>query len=347
MRKLSEEEVARFHEQGYLVVPQVLEESDLADVRTEYGQLLAQRVPQWQAEGRCAAEVELPADEGFAEQLLHLALTPGFDPGTLAEVDLTLPHMPFTVPQRGTRFHIGSAVVGLMANPRLTSLLESLLGPALLASPNQHCRLKLPVPDDVSGFGARVGETLYAPTMWHQDYMTQMPSSADTPLVTCWVPMSDVDEEKGCLVVVPGAHRDPELLPWPMPSEVSLDLDRRGVPLPVRKGDVILLHKRIPHSAMPNRSGEVRWSFDFRYHPVGSTSDRPWFPSLQLTGPGATGKPDAARWRQMWEAALDELVDSGEVMPGRREFAQLVAESMISRWEKGEHPRFVPALETA
>ncbi|MEV7596944.1 phytanoyl-CoA dioxygenase family protein [Kitasatospora sp. NPDC089797] len=332
-----------FHRDGYAVVPGVLDEDDFTDVRQEYARLLDERAGQWRRSGALTGGEDL-VGKPFDEHLVALAALPGFDTALISELDITLPHMPFTSLQPQSRVHTGPGVLGLLRNPRVLDVVGRLVGEEISASPNQHVRLKLPATKPQGGFGARRGETMHAPTMWHQDAMTQIPQSDDTTLVTCWIPLMDVPAELGCLLVVPGRHREENLLPWPMGPEVVQELEAAAVPLPVAKGDLVLLHKRTPHGSTVNRSERLRWSFDFRFYPSHEPSDRPWFPSVvaRSAAEPALTTTDAAHWRERWEQARDMFVTSGQMVPGRREFSQLVAESLITRWEKGDIPRLAP-----
>ncbi|MFF8842749.1 phytanoyl-CoA dioxygenase family protein [Streptomyces sp. NPDC015127] len=329
-----------FDRDGYAVVRGVLREEDFTDVRAEYAQLLTERAEGWRRDGAFTGGEDL-AGKPFDEHLVALAALPGFEPALLSELDITLPHMPFTSLQPASKVHTGPAVLALLRNPRVLDVVSRLVGDEISASPNQHVRLKLPAPDTSGRFGARRGETLHAPTLWHQDAMTQIPQSDDTTMVTCWIPLMDVDEEHGCLLVVPGRHKEEKLLPWPMDADTVSDLQAHAVPLPVTKGDIVLLHKRTPHGSTVNGSDRLRWSFDFRYYPSHEPSDRPWFPSVVARSAAAPerAETDALHWRRRWDAARTLFVESGQMVPGRREFSQLVADSLIARWEGGDFPR--------
>ncbi|WP_433386895.1 phytanoyl-CoA dioxygenase family protein [Micromonospora sp. KLBMP9576] len=335
--------VEDFHRDGYAVVRGILDEADFTAVREEYAHLIEERAAQWRRDGRLAPGEDL-AGRPFDEQLIALAAQPDFDPALLSELDITLPHMPFTSLQPDSEVHTGPGVLGLLRNAKVLDVVGRLVGDEISASPNQHVRLKLPALGTASRFGARRGETLHAPTLWHQDAMTQMPQSDDTTLVTCWIPLMDVSEEHGCLLVVPGRHHEEKLLPWPMDPETVRGLEAEAVPLPVRQGDIVLLHKRTPHGSTVNRSSRLRWSFDFRYFPSHELSDRPWFPAVVARSASAPqlAATDADAWRRQWELARELFVSTGQMVPGRREFSQLVADSLIARWESGDHPRLAP-----
>ncbi len=338
---LSPAELERFRDQGFLVVPGVLEASDFAALRVEYAEVLRDLVDRrGLRDGRGTEPGEdLEADRTFEARLLSIASQPGFDLALLAELDITLPHMPFTVLRPDSQMHIGPAVLELLTNPAILDVVEGLLGGEIAASPNQHCRLKLPISGSPESFGGRRGETIYAPTMWHQDAMTQIPSSDQTEVLTCWVPTDDVEERHGCLSVVPGAHTDKHLLPWPLDEATTTELEARAVPLPVKRGDIVLLDKRIPHGSRVNRSERVRWSFDFRYYPASQISDRPWFPSILVRSRAdpSTVQSDPDEWKLCWRLARDRLAASSQPLPGRREFAQVVADALIKRWESGDY----------
>ncbi|MET9778399.1 phytanoyl-CoA dioxygenase family protein [Streptomyces sp. NPDC006367] len=342
-----------FHRDGYAVVRGVLAPEDFTDVREEYARLIERRAAEWRRDGLLApaapGEEDALAGRPFDEQLIALSSLPGFDPALLSELDITLPHMPFTSLQPGSKVHTGPGVLGLLRNPKVLDVVSRLVGDEISASPNQHVRLKLPAPGAAGAFGARRGETLHAPTMWHQDAMTQIPQSDDTTMVTCWIPLMDVTEEHGCLLVVPGRHQEEKLLPWPMDADTVKSLEAEAVPLPVRQGDLVLLHKRTPHGSTVNRSARLRWSFDFRYFPTHEPSDRPWFPSVvaRSAAAPATETTDAEQWRRQWEAARDLFVTTGQMVPGRREFSQLVANSLIARWESGDFPTLEAAASHA
>ncbi|MFD8280234.1 hypothetical protein GTZ78_03545 [Streptomyces sp. SID8361] len=336
---LSNSDLAHFEEHGYVVVRGVLAEPDFAAVRREYTDTLTERAAAWRVAGRLSGGEEYGALP-FPEHIVALAGLPGFDASLLAELDITLPHMPFTYLRPDSELHTGPAVLGLLRNPKVLDVVGSLVGDEIKASPNQHVRLKLPVRDTPTAFGGRKGETMYAPTMWHQDAMTQIPESDDTDLITCWIPLGDVDEGNGCLTVVPGGHRSDELLPWPMDADTVARLERAAVPIPVRKGDLVLLHKRLPHGSRVNTSDALRWSFDFRYFRADQPSDRPWFPNITVRSrrDPARELTDAAEWRRRWEDARAFHVAAGAPLPGRREFAQLVADALIRGWESGNYP---------
>lgn len=345
MARLTDSQIEQFRRDGYLVVKSVLRPKEFDAARDDYANLIAEKSREWAASAKLAYD-DIPAPGTFHEQLYSLSQTGSFRGELLAELDLTLPHMPFSVITPSSPYYVGPGALSLLKNESVLDVVRSILGDEISSSPNQHIRLKLPVRRDPGQFGGRRGELMHAPTMWHQDAQTHIPESDDTEMLTCWIPLSDVDRELGCLKVVPGGHLSGSMLPWPIGEEMVAELEAQAVELPVELGDVILLDKRIPHGSTVNSTDAVRWSFDFRFFPTDQATDRPWFPNIVVASAEdpASVVADAAEWDSLWQRCRAELADLGEPLPGRREFAQLVTEAQIRRWETGEYPTFASSV---
>lgn len=99
----------------------------------------------------------------------------------------------------------------------------------------------------------------------HQDWRS-MQGSIDAMVV--WMPLVDVDEPLGPLQIVPGSHRRGLLGsvedPW---YRRLADVDDDAfVSVPMRAGDVLFFSAFLVHRSGENRSGDVRWSVQFRYN---------------------------------------------------------------------------------
>jgi phytanoyl-CoA hydroxylase len=309
----------RFEKQGFLHLRGVLAPEDLTPLRVEFGALLSERADGWRAAGTIVGGEHL-RDLPFEEHLIKLATTSGLAAQLLGELDITLPHAPFSAISADSPFHIGPGLVSLLSNGRLLDVVQSIVGPDIAASPNQHCRIKLPNAADEA-------------TPWHRDAMTQDVASDDVTVLTAWIPMHDVPEESGCLAIVPGGHTAPYPINWPVDPGVRKRLQEAAVAVPVCTGDIILLHKQVPHASLPNRSKRIRWSFDLRFFPAGSPSDRPWFPDLVVRHAGVPTNPEADSWRRRWCEVRDQFARTQLPVPGRPEYARMIAEAHIRRWE--------------
>ena len=106
----------------------------------------------------------------------------------------------------------------------------------------------------------------------------------DTDMLTVWFSLKEATVEQGCLTVIPESHREgllhhcPDIWGLEIPEKVK---DRSAaVPQPTQPGDVLFLHKHTCHSSLPNKSDEIRWSYDLRYNPIGQASGRGAFPGF-------------------------------------------------------------------
>lgn len=108
-------------------------------------------------------------------------------------------------------------------------------------------------------------------TAAHQDanYIEGEPS-----LWTAWLPLTGCPLRRGPLALLARSHHDG------LRPHVGVDLGRAKVEVsadavwssaPMTPGDVLLFHGLTVHSSLPNQSGRLRLSVDFRYHLVGSS----------------------------------------------------------------------------
>jgi ectoine hydroxylase-related dioxygenase (phytanoyl-CoA dioxygenase family) len=143
----------------------------------------------------------------------------------------------------------------LLVHPPVRSRIEVIIGPPVvgLASQFYYCA------PGSSGL------------MRHQDnYCVEAP---DEQFGSCWIPLVDVDETNGCLVIYPGSHRWGMLPVRPlapheiretyrnMLEETTLPPDAVGLTLPAKRGTGIFLHAAVVHESGPNRSAEFRYAF--------------------------------------------------------------------------------------
>lgn len=125
---------------------------------------------------------------------------------------------------------------------------------------------------------------------WHQD--ATFLHTEPTSVVGLWIALDDATIDNGCLVALPGAHREPlrrrfardgamhalNDTPWPAIEPVALE---------ARRGTLVVLHGLLPHASAANRSPHPRHAYslhiidaDARY------TDDNWLqrPNLPLRG---------------------------------------------------------------
>ena len=76
----------------------------------------------------------------------------------------------------------------------LVDMVESVIGPEILAHPQFNIRAKRPAEDE-------------GVVPWHQDLGYLEPSASETFMVNFWIPLVDATLENGCLEVIAGSHR--------------------------------------------------------------------------------------------------------------------------------------------
>ena len=279
--RLTESEVSRFHDDGYLLLEDVLDENDLGPVIEEYAEIIAERAEGLHKAGKVS---DTHADKSFTERLFHLAIEA---PQVTADLDIMRAR--------------GEATFNFLKNPKILDIAESFVGSEIVCNPIQHIRAVLPRQ-----------ESQRDPTPWHQDAGVCWPDTDPYFMLTIWIPIVDATLENGCLQVLPGSHKmglfthawgeGGLLVP---PEHQPPNLTPKA--LPIQAGGVILFHNYTLHSAKPNESKTVRWSFDLRYHDVYQPTGRPYYPAFLMR---SRMRPEACQidyetWCKRWEFALE------------------------------------------
>ncbi len=308
-RVLTQAQLDRFAEDGYLVVPGALDDGDLDPVAAEYDRALDEAAQRLHARGEVAST---NAGLAFADRYTALVTE---NPTVFFYLGISLPLDYQGLDPEHVRCHTGPALFGLLSNPKLLDLAESLIGGEVALNPVLQARLK---PPQRLLAGATAEYSNVGLTTWHQDHGAVMDEAVATEMLTVWVAMTDATEEMGCLVAIPGSHREGALTMHcpgrrnPAENYIPVPLlERHGtapVPLPCERGTVVLLTKYTEHASLPNLSDQLRWSFDLRYQPTGQPTGRPAFPSFPLRSRSGRQVADAAAYARGWAAARDRIL---------------------------------------
>ena len=150
--RLTESQVSFFHDNGYLLLEDALDETDLGPVINEYSAIIAERAEKLQAEGKVS---DTYTAKPFTERLLRLA-------DEAQEVTANLDIMQAR----------GEATFNFLKNPKILDIAGSLVGSEIVCNPIQHIRAVLPIkrsqrgPDPLAsrrrGVLARYGSLLHA-----------------------------------------------------------------------------------------------------------------------------------------------------------------------------------------
>ena len=139
-------------------------------------------------------------------------------------------------------------------------------------------------------------------------------------MLTVWFGLWDATIENGCLEVIPGSHREGLLHHCHTSGAMSRGFGLHvpdwllrqgdGVPLPMKQGDALFFHRLNCHSSLPNRSDNIRWSFDLRYNPIGQPTGSGIVSGLRRAQPFESAKRVARSFR------VGEVVARGEKQTG-------------------------------
>lgn len=309
---LTKEQLQHFDEHGYLVVENVLTEAEVDSLWAEYTTLLDEVAQRFYAEGKLSSTyADLPFDERYIAMLNE---TTEF----YEYLDISLPMVREMAADAGV--HTGEAVFNMLTNPKVLDIAESILGPEVSSNPIQHARIKPPenrLPDwfvDNSNINA---------TGWHQDEAVGLSEASESTMLTVWIAMTDALVEHGCMVCVPGSHKQREELTPHCPGKVYvgeiripelLIEDKAVVAMPVKRGGLVLLNQRTEHGSLRNVSDKLRWSFDLRYNRKGEKTGRPIFPDFVARSRAnpESELQDVEAWAELWGDARSKIV-SGEV----------------------------------
>lgn len=275
MAHLADAQVALFEEQGYLVVEELFDpEQDIEPIINEYKGVLENLAQELYSKGDITSTyAELP----FGQRLTQIYAESGKVHAQYFDFSLPYPNI-----HEDTPMWVGPAVFNVMRNPRLLDAVESLIGPEIYSNPVQHVRLK--PPERLTPINQETGKVQLGATPWHQDNGVVVAEADETQMLTVWFPLTDATEENGCLIVVPNSHHDGVL--QHCPTGAGLQIPERYfrkqdmIPLPMRRGDALFMHRRTCHASLSNNSNDIRWSFDLRYNPIGQTTGREVFPGF-------------------------------------------------------------------
>ncbi|MEQ3625771.1 MAG: phytanoyl-CoA dioxygenase family protein [Celeribacter sp.] len=201
----------------------------------------------------------------------------------------------------------------LARHPAIVAAVQSLIGPDVLLFGS-------------SAFAKNAQDKRFV--SWHQDsaYYGLSPNEE----VTVWLALSPATRESGCLRVLPGSHRGPDLV-----HEETYDADNllargqslrgidnsKAVEMPLQPGQFSMHHERTAHDSLPNHSDDRRIGIAFFYMPAHVESTMSRRSAMPISGADKYGYWDKdpepqtdldprtmAYLEQIWEAYRDESV---------------------------------------
>ena len=242
MEGLNDAQISLLKTQGYLLVEDVLSPEIFRPLICELEQIIDEKARR----PHDAGDLEtLFADEPFERRLARIC-------AALENPSEILQSVQHKFKTEG--------MFKILTHPGLLAIVESLIGPEILAHPQFNLRAKLPNQKETE-------------VPWHQDLGYLQPDASETFMVNFWIPLVDATRENGCMEVIAESHNctllqhHGEMGPGRnfkgIPDQDLPAGDR--VPCPVRVGSVLLIQHKTIHRSIPNHSDHIRWSLDLRY----------------------------------------------------------------------------------
>jgi ectoine hydroxylase-related dioxygenase (phytanoyl-CoA dioxygenase family) len=222
---LSKEQIDRFWDEGFLVVPDAVTPAELAAMRAQ--------IASWVDESRAHREpFGTPTLDG----------RPRFDMGEEHRPDRP------ALRRINNPSDIAPAFAAVAWQGAVADMAADLLGPDIKF---HHCKINLKLP----GTNTEVG--------YHQDFAYTPHTNDD--IVTALIFVDEVTADNGALMVVPGSHRGPihslfegERFTGSIEPATADRLKARQVPAIGPAGSVCLMHTRLCHGSEANRSDHPR-----------------------------------------------------------------------------------------
>ncbi len=251
--QLTNEELDQFHTLGYVVKPAVFTQSDMQPIKAAINETVNAKARQLYAAGQLA---DLCANEPFETRLAAIQAVDA------AAAQAIVQHLS----GKGGGGYSGPAMLAMLRHAFLLGCITSLIGPDIVGSSVYRIRPKMPL--------WTRGEV-----PWHQDSGYFLPHCDTHLIVTCWVPLIDVDLENGCLWVLPKSHQTGILTHHRDGHGGYLEIVDQDLPpieplpLPMTAGSVLFMTNLTPHASFENRTNQVRWSLDLRYQSMGAPNN--------------------------------------------------------------------------
>ena len=245
---LTPRQVRFFHEEGYLIAPDVFDPAELEPLRRELAAAIDVKARALQAEGKLT---HLHAELDFDHRLAAIYRD------AKENGEAVMQHLE----GRNSGGFRPPEMFAVITHPKLLAKVASLIGTEEIVASSVY-RLRPKVPN--------VGRGVVP---WHQDSGYFAASCDQQLIITCWIPLVDATVENGCMQILPRTHRGP-VVPHHhggnagflvIQDENLPDDPRHAITAACPRGGVVFMTNRTPHCSTPNHADHVRWSIDLRY----------------------------------------------------------------------------------
>ncbi len=274
---LTPKQVSFFHDEGYLIIPDLFKPEALEPLRQELHEEINRKAQELLADGQLR---ELHATAGLNRQISAIHRES-------KESGIAL--VKHLIGERGGAF-LSREMFNLIINPRLLDPIRMLLASEEIVASAHRLRPKLP------SLGSGI-------VPWHQDSGYLAEQCDEHLIITCWVPLVNATKENGCLEILPRTH-----LRGVAPHHTGGNADflvikdgdlpadpKQAITATCPVGGAVFMTNRTPHCSTPNSSDHIRWSVDLRYKSVEVPSNI----GVEPTSIDGQGHADAEFYKQV------------------------------------------------
>jgi ectoine hydroxylase-related dioxygenase (phytanoyl-CoA dioxygenase family) len=265
---LTAQQIQFFHEEGYLIAPEVFAPEELEPLRRELAAAIEEKVGALQTDGKLT---RTHTDLDFDRRLAAIYRD------SKENGETVMRHLE----GRNSGGFRAPEMFGVIAHPKLLAAVEALLGSGEIVASSVY-RLRPKVPN--------VGRGVVP---WHQDSGYFAASCDEHLIITCWVPLVDATVQNGCMRILPRTHQGRVVTHYNggnagflvIKDEDLPDDPGRAIPAACPRGGVVFMTNRTPHCSTPNRSDHIRWSIDLRFQAASVPSNaHVWPASINAEG---------------------------------------------------------------
>lgn len=104
---------------------------------------------------------------------------------------------------------------------------------------------------------------------WHQDH-AYFNLPLETTVVGVWIALDEATPENGCMTIIPGTHKQGPVIHFQRRDWQICDTDvnnQGALAVPLKPGGCLLFHSLIHHGTPTNYSGQRRRAVQFHYRP--------------------------------------------------------------------------------
>ena len=242
--RLSEDRVAQYFEDGFLIVEDVFTADELQPVMDEFEDIVGDWAERLYDAGKIKDKHE---GEGLYTRLASLEK-----------------EWSGVAPLIHNRTQTQPRLAKLWSSDNLLDMVEQFIGPDISGHPVSVIRTKTP-------------NTPLMTVPWHQDSAYFEAGAENTLQPTAWIPFCDVNEHNGTLQVIRDSHKAGTVYPHRPEKETAhpkswyLYIEEEDLPPgdrvigEMKMGSMLWHRNTMIHRSTENTSDKVRWSVDIRY----------------------------------------------------------------------------------